>query len=96
MEPAQQNSKPKNLHCENESHSEKKSDLGSGNLQRSRKSSHRRGKIRRTVKSREISECLDKSKEAKLDMKNPDVISCGSSAKNGEANEDCNFNNDVV
>eukprot|EP00795_Rhopilema_esculentum_P016797 gene16797-8260_t len=84
VESAQQNSKPKNLHRKNESHSEKKSDLGSGHLLRSKKRSHRRGKIRRAVKSRGSSKFMDKSRKAKLDMKIEDDIGCENSANNGK------------
>eukprot|EP00795_Rhopilema_esculentum_P016799 gene16799-8262_t len=85
VEPAQQSAKPKNLHCENQSHSAKKSDLGSGHLLRSRKRSHRRGKIRRMAKSRGSSKFMDKSRKAKLNMKNEDDISCENSANNGKS-----------
>eukprot|EP00795_Rhopilema_esculentum_P016801 gene16801-8264_t len=84
VEPAQQSAKPKNLRCENQSHSAKKFDLGSGHLLRSRKRSHRRGKIRRMAKSRRSSKFMDKSRTAKLNMKNEDDISCENSANNGK------------
>eukprot|EP00795_Rhopilema_esculentum_P016805 gene16805-8268_t len=88
VESAQQNSKPKNLHHKNENHSEKKSDLESGHMLRSKKKNHHRGKTRRTAKSRGSSKLMDKSRKAKLDMKNKDDISCENSANNGKAKED--------